>query len=324
MESDAKTRSMKAVVFDGTLALAHDYPVPVPPAGEALVRVLLSGICATDKAILRGYAGFRGVLGHEFVGVVERTDEPGLAGRRVTGDINVTCGQCPACLAGRPTHCHRRTTLGIHTRDGALAEFLTLPARNLHLVPEAVPDEQAVFAEPLAAACRILQQVRVDPTDRVVVLGDGTVGLLVAQVLALTGCQLVVAGHHADHLAILSARGVETVLDGQVSPGADIVVECTGDSQGFEAAYGLVRAGGTLVLKSTYHGPFPVDLVRTVVGEVHIVGSRCGPMDPALRLLAARLVDVTSLIEAVYALEEALAAFERAGRRGALKVLVRP
>lgn len=321
---------MKAVVFDGRLWLAEDYPVPEPAAGDVRVRVLAAGICATDLAILNGYANFRGVPGHEFVGVVDRAADVRLEGRRVVADINVTCGECPACLAGRATHCHVRMALGIHGLDGAFAEYLTVPARNLHFVPEGVADEEAVFAEPLAAACRILEQVHVEPTDRVIVLGDGKIGLLVAQVLALTGCDLGIVGRHPEHLALVASRGIETILDKASPDGAgvafdaDVVVDCTGRPEGFHTGYRLVRAGGTLILKSTYSGPFPIDLIHVVVDEVRIVGSRCGPMQPALRLLAAGLVDVAPLIEAIYPLDDALAAFERAGKRGALKVIVRP
>jgi threonine dehydrogenase-like Zn-dependent dehydrogenase len=330
MEPDAENQSMKAVLFDGSLSLVNDYPVPLPAEGEVRVRVLLAGICETDLAILRGYADFRGVPGHEFVGVVDRADDPRFVGRRIVGDINLTCGECPACLAGRPTHCHRRTTLGIRQHDGILAEYVTLPVRNVHFVPDNVPDEVAVFAEPTAAACRILEQVHIEPTDRLIVLGDGKIGLLIAQVLAVTGCHVTVVGRHAAHLALLASRGIETALEGQYLAGADplvgadIVVECTGQPDGFHAAYRLVRAGGTLVLKSTYPGPFPIDLVHTVVDEVRIIGSRCGPMEPALRLLERHLIDVECLVEAIYPLDDALAAYEHAARRGALKVLVRP
>jgi threonine dehydrogenase-like Zn-dependent dehydrogenase len=206
-----------------------------------------------------------------------------------------------------------------------LAESFCLQASNLHLVPEAIPDEAAVFIEPLAAACEILQQVHVRPTERVVVLGDGKLGLLVAQVLALTGCDLRVVGRHAEKLAIPARRGIATQLgDEEPAGSADLVIECTGRAEGFQAARRMLRPQGTLVLKSTYHGLVQADLTGVVVDEVQIVGSRCGPFPAALRLLAQDLVDVTSLIEAEYPLDQALAAFEHAGRRGALKVLVRP
>jgi threonine dehydrogenase-like Zn-dependent dehydrogenase len=317
---------MKAVLFDGQqLRLVSEYPDPSPPPGEVRIRTSLAGICNTDLEIVRGYASFRGVLGHEFVGVVEQADDPALLGWRVVGEINAACGTCPACRAGRPTHCPQRTALGIRGRDGALAEYLCLPAVNLHPVPDDLPDEVAVFTEPLAAASEILEQVHLQPTDRVVVLGDGKLGSLVAQVLGLTGCDLLVVGHHADKLARLAARGIATQLGSEgVEPGADLVVECTGQAGGFATARRLVRPRGTLVLKSTYHGLVEADLSSLAVDEIQIVGSRCGPFVPALRLLARGLVDVRPFVEAEYPLDEALAAFEHASRRGARKVLLRP
>ena len=316
---------MKAVLFDGQqLRLVGDHPDPSPPPGEARIRTTLVGICNTDLEIVRGYAGFRGVLGHEFIGVVEQAGDPALLGRRVVGEINATCGHCPTCRAGRPTHCPQRTALGIRRRDGTLAECFCLPEANLHPVPDSLPDEVAVFTEPLAAACQILEQVHLQPTDRAVVLGDGKLGSLVAQVLSLTGCDLLVVGRHADKLAPLTARGIVTQLGSEgLEPGADLVVECTGQAGGFAAARRLVRPRGTLVLKSTYMGLVEADLSSLVVDEIRIVGSRCGPFAPALRLLARGLVDVRSLIEAEYSLDDALAAFEHAGRRCARKVLVR-
>lgn len=322
---------MKALVFDaqpegqGQLRLALDYADPQPPTGEVRIRTSLTGICNTDLEIVRGYAGFYGVLGHEFVGVVDQAEDPSLVGRRVVGEINAFCGTCSTCRAGRPTHCPQRTALGIQGRDGTLAEYFCLPVENLHLVPDGVSDELAVFTEPLAAACQVLTQVHIRPTDRVVVLGDGKLGLLVAQVLALTGCDLVVMGRHQRKLQILAERGIRTQL-GEQSPieDADLVVECTGQAAGFHAARRLVRPCGTLVLKSTYHGLVEADLSGLVVDEIQVVGSRCGPFPAALRLLTQKLVDVTPLIEAEYPLDQSLTALEHARRRGALKVLVRP
>ena len=322
---------MKAVALirqpDGRwqLRLVHDHAVPQPAPGEVQIRTTLAGLCNTDLEIVRGYAGFQGVLGHEFVGVVDQAEDPALVGQRVVGEINAPCGVCPTCRAGRSPHCPERTALGIRGCDGVMAESFCLPASNLHLVPEGIPDEVAVFTEPLAAACEVLQQVHVRPTDRVVVLGDGKLGLLVAQVLALTGCDLTVIGRHREKLALVAKRGIATQqADKELAGSADLVVECTGRAEGFQAARRMLRPRGTLVLKSTYHGLVQADLAQVVVDEVRIVGSRCGPFSAALRLLAQGLVDVTSLIEAEYPLDEALAAFDHAGRRGALKVLVRP
>jgi threonine dehydrogenase-like Zn-dependent dehydrogenase len=298
---------------------------PEPAPGEVRVRTRLAGICNTDLEIMRGYAGFVGIPGHEFVGVVDQAEEAELSGRRVVGEINVGCGRCETCLAGRSKHCPHRSSLGIRGRDGALAELFCLPAANLYPVPEGMPDEVAVFTEPLAAACEVLEQVHVRPRDRAIVLGDGKLGLLMAQVLALTGCDLTAVGRHEGKLAILAALGIQTRLGSEGLPGkADLVVECTGRAEGFGTARELVRPGGILVLKSTYEGLTQVDLSRLVVDEVQVIGSRCGPFPAALRLLRQGRIDVTSLIEAEYTLDEAHAAFEHAGRRGALKVLLRP
>lgn len=313
---------MKALVFDGTLRFADDYPQPKPSPDEALVRVLLAGICNTDLEIIKGYMGFRGVLGHEFVGIVVEAPDAGIVGKRVVGEINAWCGDCPTCRAGRPTHCPHRTTLGIFGRDGAFAEYLTLPQRNLHLVPDNLSNEAAVFVEPLAAALEILEQVHIRPTDRVAVLGDGKLGLLVAQVLSLTGCALTVVGHHATKLAILARKGIPTTTQ-PPDDRFDVVVECTGQAAGFDLARRLVRPRGTLVLKSTFAGTQETTLAPLVVDEITLLGSRCGPFAPALRLLAAGLIDPAPLISATYPLEEGLVAMERARQRGTLKVLLR-
>jgi threonine dehydrogenase-like Zn-dependent dehydrogenase len=316
---------VKAVVFDDELRLSSSHPLPHPAPGEVRLRTLMAGICNTDLEVVRGYAGFRGVLGHEFVAVVDQAQDQALLGQRVVGEINASCGVCETCRAGRRTHCPNRTALGIRGRDGALADYFCLPAENLHPVPEQITHRSAVFVEPLAAACRITAQVHLGPMDQVVVLGDGKLGLLVAQVLALTGCELLVVGRHPEKLEILAARGIPVrVAQDGLPAGADVVVECTGNAEGFHVARQLLRPEGTLILKSTYHDLVSTDLSQLVVDEIRIVGSRCGPFPAALRLLEQGLVDVEPLIDTVYPLDEALAAFERAGRRGALKVLVRP
>ncbi len=316
---------MLAAVYEDTRLQVSQRPVPTLAAGEALVRPSVVGICNTDLEILRGYADFSGILGHEFVGVVERAADPALVGRRVVGEINITCGACAMCQIGRKEHCLRRTALGIRGHDGALAEFVAVPEANLHLVPPSVPDDAAVFVEPLAAACKILDQVHVHPESRVVVLGDGKLGLLVAQVIALTGARLTVAGRHQDKLAILTRRGIATTAgDPAACSGADLVVECTGRAEGYHTALQLVRPGGTLVLKSTYHGHVQADLSKLVVDEISVVGSRCGPFAAALRMLEMGLVDVAPLVTAHYRLAEAQEAFQHAARPGTLKVLVHP
>ena len=306
------------------IRLRDDIPLPVPPEGEALVRVRLAGICNTDLELVRGYYAYTGVPGHEFVGTVEEAaGAPEWVGRRVAGEINAACGACAACQAGRPTHCEKRTVLGIVARDGAFATHLTLPIQNLHAVPDGLPDEVAVFTEPTAAALELQQQVSVSPADRVVVIGAGKLGHLVAQTLAATGCRLLVAGRSPGPLALLAARGIATTTADRLEPrAADLVVECTGHPDGLELARRAVRPRGTIVLKSTYHGKAEVDLARFVVDEITLVGSRCGPFAPALALLASGRVDPRPLVEARYPLAEAVAAFEHAARLGALKVLV--
>jgi threonine dehydrogenase-like Zn-dependent dehydrogenase len=311
---------------NGRLKLDESAPRPVV-AGEALVRVTLAGICNTDLEILRGYLGFNGILGHEFVGVVEHSPSGALDGRRVVGEINAPCGSCSICRAGHLTHCPRRTTLGIAGRDGAHAAYLVLPEENLHPVPEAVPDEAAVFTEPLAAALEIPDRVHIRPTDHVAVLGDGKLGLLVAQVLALTGCELLLLGRHRRKLEIVARRGVpvrrvESAAEELRPASFDVVVDCTGHADGFATARRLVRPRGTLVLKSTFHGALTVNMSQVVVDEVSLVGSRCGPFAPALRLLAAGLVDVESLIDARFPLSRGEEAYARASQRGTLKVLL--
>ncbi len=315
---------MRAMVYDGRLRLARDYPVPMPGPDEALIKVRMAGICNTDLEIMKGYMGYQGVLGHEFVGMVEQCAEPGWTGLRVVGEINCFCGECPACRAGRVTHCPQRTTLGIWGRDGALAEYCVLPVRNLHRVPDSVTDVQAVFVEPLAAALEILEQVHIKPTQRVIVLGDGKLGLLVAQALRLTGCDLLAIGHHTAKLKVIARLGVATQLASEaVAPGADVVVDCTGQEEGFWLARRLVRPQGTCVLKSTFHGQNLVNLSEMVVDEITLVGSRCGPFAPALRLLAGKLVDVESLVSSEFALNDGITALEGAAAKGVMKVLVR-
>jgi threonine dehydrogenase-like Zn-dependent dehydrogenase len=288
------------------------------------VRVLYAGVCNTDLEMVRGYFAYTGVPGHEFVGVVEEAPgAPDLIGKRVVGEINASCRACETCRAGRPTHCPSRTVLGILKRDGAHAQRLTLPIANLHQVPAGVSDEAAVFTEPLAAALEIQEQVEVGPGDRVVVVGSGKLGSLVAQTLALTGCELLVVGRNPATLALLAARGIRTATaDGIPAGRADVAVECTGNPDGFALARHAVRARGTIVLKSTYHGELPLNVAMVVVDEITLIGSRCGPMAPALDLLSRGAVDVGPLLAARYPLRDAPAAYEHAARPGTLKVVI--
>jgi len=311
---------VRALRWDGTrLRLARDLPDPAPGSGEALVRVRLAGICRTDLEITRGYLGFRGTPGHEWVGHVIAADDPTLVGARVVGEINLACGRCPACATGLRRHCPNRRVLGIVGADGALADFLVLPAANLHRVPESVTDTDAVFTEPLAAAFEILEQVPDVGGGRALVLGDGKLGLLVAQVLASAGAQVTLAGHHPAKLACARRLGIHT---GAARPGADLVVDATGSAGGLPAALALVRPRGTVVMKTTVAAPHQLDLASVVVNEVTVVGSRCGPFSPALEALAGRRVSVAPLVDAVYPLDDAVAAFTRAATPETLKVLV--
>jgi threonine dehydrogenase-like Zn-dependent dehydrogenase len=306
--------------------------VDVPRAeGEALVRVTLSGICNTDLEIARGYAGFRGTLGHEFVGVVEEArGAEGLVGRRVVGEINAGCGWCELCAAGDPRHCPARTVLGIVGRDGAHAEYLRLPAANLLVVPDEIRDERAVFTEPLAAACGVVERVKIEDGARVAVVGDGKLGLLCAQALAaLTGAHITLVGKHDAKLEIARRRNVETMrldrLNGSTTRRAfDVAVEASGSPAGFDLALSLLRARGTLVLKSTFHGSTAFDSARVVVDEITVVGSRCGRFAPALELLKGNRVEVESLISEELPLGEGVRAMKRAAETGVLKVLLRP
>jgi threonine dehydrogenase-like Zn-dependent dehydrogenase len=310
---------------DRRLRVRDDLPVPDPPTGEARVRVTMAGLCHTDLELVRGYYPYAGVLGHEFVGVVDRAPaDPSWEGRRVVGEINATCGACATCLAGRPSHCERRTVLGIVNRDGAFADYLTLPIANLHLVPDGVPDDVAVFTEPVAAAFQILAQVAIDRRDRVVVFGDGKLGQVIAQVLATTGCALTVVGRHPRKLAHLASRGIATQVDPPAARAADVVVDCTGRREGLQAALAALRPRGTLVLKSTFAGETALNLSAIVVDEITIVGSRCGPFAPALAALASGAVVVSPLIEDRLPLAAAIEALDRAATPGTLKVLLVP
>jgi len=300
--------------------------VAAPTEGdEALIRVRVSGICGTDLELARGYYPFTGVIGHEFVGDVVESPDPTWIGTRVVGEINVDCGICEACLAGRPTHCENRSVLGITGRDGAHAEYLRLPLRNLHRVPDSVSDDAAVFTEPIAAAVEILQQVHVLPTDRVLLVGAGRLGQLVAQVLALTGAHLRVVAKHDHQKALLEARGIASVAAEDVEARRwDIVVEATGSPSGFDLAARALRPRGTLVLKSTYRGEVTLALAPFVVDEITIVGSRCGPFAPALRLLERGEIDPLPLIAERFPLGRAVDAMEAAARPGMMKVLLVP
>jgi threonine dehydrogenase-like Zn-dependent dehydrogenase len=302
--------------------------IDLPERGaEALVRVLLSGICNTDLEIARGYAGFKGTIGHEFVGIVEAAPNNNLVGQRVVGEINAGCGECELCRAGDPRHCPKRTVLGIVGRDGAHAEFLKLPVANLLPVPDNIPDEHAVFAEPLAAACGIMERADVTRDKKVAVIGDGKLGLLCAQAVALTGAEVLLVGKHAEKLRIAARRGIETATVKQATKRKnefDVVVEASGSASAFSLALDLLRARGVLVLKSTFEGTTEINAARLVVDEISVVGSRCGRFPPALAMLRSGAIDVDSLISEEHPLSKGVLAMERAGKKGVMKVFLRP
>ena len=323
---------MRALRYEHRTLSISDVPQPLAD-GEALVRVTLSGICNTDLEIARGYAAFEGTLGHEFVGVIEelprelRKSGTLRVGDRVVGEINAGCGVCELCRAGDPRHCPERTVLGIVGRDGAHAEFLKLPIVNLLPVPDEIPDEQAVFTEPLAAACGILERVSISEDTRVAVIGDGKLGLLCAQVLGTTGAAVTLIGKHQNKLSIAARQGIETTTIDRTEKRKgqfDVVVEASGSPTGFALGVELLHPRGILVLKSTFHGVTEIDAAPLVVNEISVVGSRCGRFAAALELLKQKAVDVESLISDELRLANGTVAMERASEPGIMKVLLRP
>lgn len=316
---------MKALYFDGKLAL-RDLPKPRAKSGEALVRVRLAGICGTDREILKGYSAFQGILGHEFVGEVAECADAQWRGKRVVGEINVSCGECSLCLWGLGKHCARRTVLGIVNRDGAFAEFLTLPVDNLHEVPDSVDDESAVFTEPLAAATEFLPEANLTPAVKAAVVGDGRLGLLVAQVLAHARVDVTLLGRHDAKLLLAASWGIRTVPPGhQLEPKRfALVVEATGAPSGLDEALRLVEPRGTVVMKSTFREPAQFDTAKLVVDEVRLIGSRCGNFSVALGLLADGAIRVRDMVSKTFSLDDGLKAFEYLDRPSCVKVLLSP
>ena len=301
-------------------------PRPRRPPGFSLIRLLCAGICNTDLELLRGYYGFSGTPGHEFVGEVVSSDNPDLVGRRVVGEINLACGKCDWCRRDLGRHCPTRKVLGIVGHAGAFREFLTLPDHNLHSVPDDIPTEIAVFAEPVAAACEILDQAVIPKSERIAVLGDGKLGLLVSQVLHAAGYPVLQFGRHRDKLRIAEKNGVVTELVRKTVPVAEFgyVVDATGASGGLETAVRMVRPRGTVFMKSTVHGSVAIDTAPIDVNEITLVGSRCGRFEPAIRLLQSGAINVSDMVSEERPLSKASLAFTRAGKTGVLKVLLRP
>jgi threonine dehydrogenase-like Zn-dependent dehydrogenase len=317
--------TMRAAVLDGKVRFTRSYPAPATVAGECLIRVLTAGVCSTDLELAKGYMSFSGVIGHEFVGRVEDAPEAGLVGSRVVCEINCVCGQCDLCQSGLRNHCRNRTVIGISRRDGCFADLIAVPQRNCFRVPDSIDDEQAVFVEPLAAAIQVIKQVPVDAETKATVLGDGRLGLLVAQVLQSAGvANLTLVGRHPHKLALLSQRGVLTVESDAAKPdhSQDLVVDCTGKPAGLAAAMEFVRPRGVIVLKSTYADPGAVNLAPLVINEVQVIGSRCGPFPDAIDLLARKQVDVTGLISKRFKLDRVADALDAAARPDNVKVLL--
>jgi threonine dehydrogenase-like Zn-dependent dehydrogenase len=316
--------TMQSLWLENQTLSMRDVPRPAK-VGEALIKVRLSGVCGTDLELVRGYYPFTGIPGHEFVGDVVASADKAWIGKRVVGEINVTCGTCEQCQNARPTHCDNRTVLGITNRDGVHAEYTSLPLKNLHPVPDSVTDEAAVFTEPLAAALEIQEQVHFQPSDRVLLIGAGRLGQLIAQTLSLTGVKLAVVVKHPYQKKLLENLKIKLIQEDDIKArGWDVVIEATGSSSGFDLAKQALRPRGTLVLKSTYHGESTVKWSPFVVDEITIIGSRCGPFEPALDLLGRGAVDPTILISKDYPLAKAIEAMEAANQPGIVKVLIRP
>jgi len=315
---------VRAVTFHGSLSYRSDHPDPRPADGECLIRVHLAGICGTDLHILGGHMGFRGVLGHEMVGTVAQGSPP-WRGKRVVAEINCVCRQCDMCHSGLSNHCRRRTVMGIVGRDGCFADFVAAPEANLHAVPDAVSDEEAVFVEPLAAAYQVIAQCPIEARMNVSVVGSGRLGILVAQVLAQKGCKLTVIGRNPAKLLLCEKRGLQTIPLDEVAPRADrdVVVECSGSPAGLDLATRLVRPRGTIVLKSTFAKSEPLNLSPIVVDEVRVLGSRCGPFQEAINALARQAIEVRSMISRVFPLDQALPAFNAVRNPQTVKVLLR-
>lgn len=314
---------MRALVFDGALRLVRDRALPREAGGEALIRVLVAGICRTDLELTRGYMGFAGVLGHEFVGRVEHSPLPGWVGKRVVGEINAACGVCEECARGLGRHCPHRTVLGIQNRDGCMADYMTLPLQNLHPVPDDIGNDAAVFTEPLGAAYEILEQVPLKGGEKALVLGDGKLGILCAWVLATVLKEVVLVGHHSANLQ-LARWGDLDIRDSSKEAGRDydLVVEATGSETGLAEAMRLCRPRGVIALKSTLATQGQLNLAPVVINELQVIGSRCGPFDRALNGLTRHRFPVQRLISGRYALDDGVKGFEHAARRGTLKVVI--
>jgi alcohol dehydrogenase len=315
---------MRAVKFDGELRFVNDHPVPEVPLNWARIRVQKAGICKTDMELIKGYMGFKGILGHEFVGVVEKCDDQTWLGKRVFGEINAACGQCEWCVEGLERHCPQRKTLGIQDLNGCMADYCVLPVVNLLEIPPAIPDDRAVLIEPLSAACEILEQMTFKGSERVVILGDGRLGILCAWALLTVFSDVTLIGRHPQKLDVAKWRHLKTLHGSdKVKPGADIVVDATGSGGGINEAISLCRPRGIIVLKSTVASQGDLNLAPIVINELTVLGSRCGQFKDGLRMLESyKDMPLDRLITARYPIEKALLAFERAMQPDAFKVLL--
>lgn len=314
---------MKALYFDGT-KMVFDKSYPTPESNESLVKVNLAGICGTDLEIMRGYMKYRGVLGHEFVGTVVQSENKELIGKRVVGEINAGCKKCDSCLKGMERHCPNRTVLGILNRDGAFAEFLTLPNDNLHVIPDSITDSQAVFVEPLAAAFEILEQIQLKSSWKVAVVGDGRLAQLILQVLKLNCPNVTCFAHHEEKLKSAKRLGIKIKVEADDKTSFDLVVEATGSNSGFSDSMSIVKPRGTIILKSTIASRENLDLTPAVVNEVTLVGSRCGLFKPAIDALATNIISVNDMIDSTFSLEDFSKAIEHARKPDTLKVFLKP
>jgi len=311
---------MRAIVIDNGTSLRRDYPEPAPAPGESIVRVRMAGICGTDLELAKGYMGYRGVPGHEFVGEVIESANAALRGRRVVGEINAACGACRVCADGLGRHCAHRTVLGILGRDGAFADYLRLPERNLIAIPDSISDELAVFVEPVAAAYEIFEQIEISRNHRILVLGDGRLGAIVAMAMKAERYDVVIGGHHPERAGRI---GILVENEGDLSERFDVVIDCTGTSRGFSRALELVRPRGIVILKSTAAASADLNLAPIVINEVTVVGSRCGRFAPAIEAMASGKIDPRPLISATFPLDDGLHALEEAGKSSNFKILLK-
>jgi threonine dehydrogenase-like Zn-dependent dehydrogenase len=325
MRNQNKKREMKAVLLKGRSIHIEERLVPVPKEGEALVKVIKAGICNTDLELVKGYMDFEGILGHEFVGRVVETSEKEWVGKRVVGEINIPCGSCEICNRGDPKHCPSRKVLGIHQKDGVFAEYVILPRENLHHLPSVVSDIEGVFVEPLAASIAVFDQIRLDHRNDVLVLGDGKLGLLIAQVMQTRSPNIFCVGRHPHKLALLQKRGIQTALNAREwDRKFDFVIEATGVPEGIEEALCFVRSKGKIIAKSTFYGGAKIDFSALVVNEIHLIGSRCGSFAKALEFLKKESIALEEMVDTDFPLEDAQRAFDRAKNPEVIKVLLTP